>query len=89
MRTTIDLPDDLFRRVKARAALDGTTLKELVTRYVETGLRPSKPTPDRTRAKRSEIPVSRPATGRSLPDLSHSDLWELLEDEDVGRASGS
>ncbi len=39
MRTTIDLPDELFRQTKARAALDGTTLKDLVTRFVEQGLR--------------------------------------------------
>jgi predicted transcriptional regulator len=31
MRTTIDLPDDLFRRAKAIAALRGATLKDLVT----------------------------------------------------------
>ena len=31
MRTTIDIPDDLFRACKAAAALEGGTLKELVT----------------------------------------------------------
>ena len=31
MRTTIDIPEDLFRRAKATAALDGGTLKDLVT----------------------------------------------------------
>ncbi|MCC6738869.1 MAG: hypothetical protein IT452_07465 [Planctomycetia bacterium] len=35
MKTTIDLPDDLFRRAKAEAALRGRKLRELV----ETGLR--------------------------------------------------
>ncbi len=29
MRTTLDLPDDLFRRLKAHAALHGKTLREL------------------------------------------------------------
>jgi hypothetical protein len=35
MRTTIDLPDDLFRRAKSEAALRGRKLKDLV----EEGLR--------------------------------------------------
>jgi hypothetical protein len=35
MRTTIDLPDDLFRRAKAEAALRGRKLKDLI----EEGLR--------------------------------------------------
>lgn len=29
MRTTLDLPDDLFRRLKAHAALRGKTLREV------------------------------------------------------------
>lgn len=37
MRTTIDLPDDLYRQVKARAALRGMKLKE----YVAAALRES------------------------------------------------
>jgi hypothetical protein len=35
MRTTVDLPDDLFRRAKAVAALRGRKLKDLI----EEGLR--------------------------------------------------
>jgi Ribbon-helix-helix protein, copG family len=30
MRTTIDLPDPLFRRVKSEAALRGSSLKEFI-----------------------------------------------------------
>ena len=31
MKTTIDIPDGLFRRAKSAAATDGITLKQLVT----------------------------------------------------------
>lgn len=31
MKTTLDIPDDLYRAVKARAALRGTTVKVLLT----------------------------------------------------------
>ncbi len=30
MKATIDLPDDLYRRVKARSALEGRTIREVV-----------------------------------------------------------
>jgi hypothetical protein len=35
MRTTIDLPDALFRQVKSRAALQGFTLKEFIRDAVQ------------------------------------------------------
>ncbi|HUQ95908.1 MAG TPA: hypothetical protein VM120_29795 [Bryobacteraceae bacterium] len=35
MRTTIDLPDHLFRRTKALAAVRGSSMKELIVRAVE------------------------------------------------------
>jgi hypothetical protein len=54
MRTTIDLPDELFRRAKSEAALRGKKLKDLV----EEGLRavvdkvPAEATTAETRQKR-------------------------------------
>lgn len=38
MRTTLDLPDLVFRRLKARAAIEGLSLKDLLERYVTAGL---------------------------------------------------
>ncbi|MYG81016.1 MAG: hypothetical protein F4187_04265 [Gemmatimonadetes bacterium] len=32
MKTTIDIPDDLYRQIKAEAALRGLTIRELTTR---------------------------------------------------------
>jgi hypothetical protein len=34
MKTTIDLPDPLFRRAKATAAVEGVTLKHFITEAV-------------------------------------------------------
>ncbi len=85
MRTTIDLPDELFRQAKAKAALDGLRLKDLITRFVEQGLRqgapPSSATPPRRR--RSELPVTRAATGRTLPDLTNAEIHRILEEEET------
>lgn len=43
MRTTIDLPDALFRRAKATAALRGTTLKNLMIAALERETGPDSP----------------------------------------------
>ena len=39
MRTTIDLPDPLFREMKSLAAKRGTSLKDFIQRAVEVELR--------------------------------------------------
>lgn len=38
MKTRIDLPDGLFRRAKAAAAVEGITLKDFITKAVESKL---------------------------------------------------
>jgi hypothetical protein len=53
MRTTVDLSDALYRAVKAKAALEGRTVREVLTQAVEQWLQgspqapaaPSAPTP--------------------------------------------
>jgi hypothetical protein len=39
MRTTIDIPDELYRSLKARAALSGLPVQDVVTRLIDLGLR--------------------------------------------------
>ena len=87
MRTTIDLPEPLLRQVKARAALDGTTLKRLIRRFVEQGLRRLEEGrgTDIEPRKRSEIPTINRPEGASPPALSNAELYELLEREDMAR----
>ena len=34
MRTTIDIPDEMYRELKSRAALEGTSIKQLILRGV-------------------------------------------------------
>lgn len=58
MRTTVDLPDELYRRAKAEAALRGRNFKDLV----EEGLRRVLRTPE------PETSAKRPA-GPSVHDL--------------------
>lgn len=82
MRTTIDLPDELLRQVKAKAALGGMKLKDLITLYVEQGLRGPAPMHS-SRRQRSELPVARKATGRPIPALTNLEIQRILDEEEV------
>ena len=75
MRTTIDLPDALFRKTKAVAALRGSSMKELIIHAVErevTAIAPPQPS-----GKRVKLPLIRSWKGRKL-DLTGFDFDELL-----------
>lgn len=52
MKTTIDLPDDLFVAVKRRAAADRTTVRAIVERGLRQQLRAPKPATRRAGAAR-------------------------------------
>jgi hypothetical protein len=71
MRTTVDIPDELFRRAKSEAALQGRKLKDLV----EDGLRLVLAAPPGS----GDDPPSPPARKPSLHDLA-KDL--IFEDDD-------
>ncbi len=74
MRTTLDLPDPLYRRLKIKAAQEGKTLREVVVRLLEEGLgRASHPPGPRPLPKI-------PEAGRRIPPRTHAELWDLLED---------
>jgi hypothetical protein len=84
MRTTLDLPDDLFRQVKAKAAMHGTSLKDLLARYVESGLRQSAQ-PTSQPPRRSNLPVIRAKRKRVIPNLTSELQAKLEEEEDLAK----
>ena len=80
VRTTLDLPDDLFRALKARAALSGVTLRELTRRLIEQGLRSPGPLPGVL--QREPPPVIIPPRGTPIAAASHAELVRQEEQED-------
>lgn len=56
MRTTIDLPDPLFREAKAVAALRDQSLKDIVVLALRRELRDGRSTPSRRRTGKSAFP---------------------------------
>jgi hypothetical protein len=68
MRTTVELPDTLYRQAKAEAALRGRKLKDLV----EEGLRRVLEAPPRTTRHPGLAELTKPALGvveSGVPDL--------------------
>ena len=87
MRTTLDLPDALFREVKTRAVQQGMKLKDLLAFYIEAGLRnPSIPAVGTPPGNRSPLPIAfKRVPGTPLvPARSNAELYAILEKEDIG-----
>ena len=79
MRTTVDLPEALLRQLKARAALEGIPVKQLMLTLVERGLQ----APD---ARAANLPArsALPALALDQPLVPHkfsnAGLFDLLDD---------
>jgi hypothetical protein len=87
MRTTIDLPEDLYRTLKVRAGLSGTTMRQLVRQLIEQGLRSprgEKPTASR----RLPPPVIIPPRGVTIPGMSREEIRRVEEEEDEAKYAG-
>ena len=79
MRSTFDLPDELMRQLKARAALEGRSLRDLLLELIERGLNAPAVAAHRRPAGLPTVSIGRPL---SLPGsaLNHADLSELAQD---------
>jgi len=74
MRTTIDMPDALFRKTKATAAMRGSSMRDLIIRAVEREI--GIPAED-ARTGRVKLPLVRLSSGRKV-DLTGFDFDDLL-----------
>ncbi len=83
MRTTVELPDQLFRQVKSKAAREGVPLKALFTRAIEREME----SPKMVTKSRLQFPLIHrdidPAA--LLPVLTKQQIGELLDAEEVDR----
>ncbi len=73
MRTTVDLPDPLFRRMKATAALRGISLKEFVTGAIESAISKQETSRDYS----VQLPLIRSKRPGTL-NLTNAEIEELL-----------
>jgi hypothetical protein len=76
MRTTIDLPDELYRDMKARAALEGVSMRDYMIAALRTR-RPDAAAKARPLRRKSPFPLIRLKHTKSL-DLSGFNFDDLL-----------
>lgn len=84
MRTTLDFPDAMFRALKARAAHEGTTLKELIPRLVRAGLATEEAGEVRRTPSRLPAPIR---GGRRLKAYTNAELAALADSLTDDRAA--
>lgn len=86
MRTTLDLPDETFRQLKAHAALNGLKLKELVTQLIQRGLANGEPatTPAQPDGK-LPVAITRVADSALVPAMTNAQLHAILDAADMAQ----
>lgn len=70
MRTTVDIPDDLLRRAKSEAALQGRRLRDLIVEGLDLALGDS---PDKRQ------PPAKPVKKPSMHDLAKDLIFEDVD----------
>lgn len=80
MRTSIDFPDPIFRHLKTRAAIEGTSLRDLVLALIERGM--AAPPSGKLAALASSLPSVRLGAPMALnaAALSNANLSALLDE---------
>ena len=73
MRTTVDIPDPLYRRLKSRAARERRSVKELILRGVEGELEPRR----KKTKRRISLPLIRSKRPGSLR-LDNAQIFEII-----------
>jgi hypothetical protein len=81
MKTTLEIPDDLFRKAKATAALRGVSLKDLVTRALVEALELRPPEVNWQRGWRSVFGKARRKSVEQVDAVVAAEL-ERIEPED-------
>lgn len=73
MRTTVDIPDAMYRRLKARAAVEGRSTKALILRGVEQVLREDAASPRR----RVTLPLVK-SKRRGTLRIDNARIYEII-----------
>ena len=77
VRTSIDLPRDLHRRLHEAAARRGCSARQLILASIEQAVAQTEPA--RPRRRLPLDPPLVPADGRKPFDLDNEQIWDLVE----------
>ena len=84
MKTTLEIPNPLFKKIKAHAAMEGLKLKEVVASAL-TAYLVQPPPPARTGIKRSPFPLVRGKVRSLMKEMNNATIAKLQEKDDLER----
>ncbi len=76
VRTSVDIPRDLHRKLREAAAREGCSARQIILRSIEQTL--SKPTAGRPKRRLSLDPPIVPSTGKPF-DMTNEEIYELID----------
>jgi plasmid stability protein len=82
MKTTLDIPEELIRKMKIRAATEGRKLREVVTDVIEKGLAVRTTSPEREHRVRLPL-VHCEKKVRPEDQLTPEQIDEILLNEEI------
>ena len=85
MKTTVELPDDLIRAVKVRAATEGRKLKDVMAELVERGLAAPSPPKERRRVRTPLVICAHAAAPGD--EMTPDRVAEVLVQQEAGTAA--
>lgn len=88
MKTTLEIPDDLMREIKVRAARDDRKLKDLVAELLRRGLAEVETAGSRTGHRVSLPIVHSRRSASSGKSLTPEEVDQILLDQEVAWALG-
>lgn len=77
MRTTVDIPDPLYRELKSKAAQEGRSVKELILRGVKGELRPSAAQTRTPKGRSPRLPILKSKQPGALR-LDNERIFDLI-----------
>ncbi len=81
MKTTFDLPEELVREMKIRAASQGRKLRDVATEVIKLGLNSDKPVKPETESRRVKLPML--AGGKAIRQFTPEEIDEILLQQEV------
>lgn len=84
MKTTLEIANPLFKRIKTHAAMEGLKLKEVVASALSAYLvRP--PPPSKNGVKRCPFPLVRGKAGLLMKEMNNETIAKIQEKDDLER----
>jgi hypothetical protein len=74
MRTTVDIPDAIYRQLKSRAAREGSSTKKLILRWLQQALDES---PRKPKGKRLKFPIV-PFERTGLIRIDNARIYDII-----------